>query len=94
MTQSSQDPNWLAIWTGLGLPLLVIAIGAFVKRFLNTVTRAELREAIQDSNRIIDQRHAENLKRLEAQDNELKFIRGAVGRIEGQVSGRYPQVKP
>lgn len=64
-----------------------------MKRFFATVTRAELREAIQDSNRIIDQRHAENLQRLKAQDDELKFIRGAVGRIEGQISGRYPTVK-
>lgn len=92
MTQSTQDPNWLAIWLTALVPLLV-AIGAFVKRFLNTVTRAELREAIQDSNRIIDQRHAENLQRLKAQDDELKIIRGAVGRIEGTISGRYPTVK-
>lgn len=92
MSQTSQDPNWLAIWLTALVPLAV-AIGAFVKRFLNTVTRAELREAIKDSNDVIDQRHAENLARLKAQDEQLIFIRGAVGRIEGQISGRYPAVK-
>lgn len=91
MTQSSQDPNWLP-WLGVLVPL-GIAIGAFMRRFFTSVTRSELREAIQDSNLIIDQRHAENLARLKAQDDELRFIRGAVGRIEGQISGRYPQVK-
>lgn len=93
MTQSSQDPSLLAVWIGALVPAAV-AIGAFVKRFLNTVTRAELREAIQDANRVVDERHRENLERLKAQDDELKFIRGAVGRIEGQISGRYPTVKP
>lgn len=92
MSEPSQDPSWLAIWLTALVPLLV-ALGAFVKRFLNTVTRAELREAILDSNKIVDGRHAENLARLKAQDDELKFIRGAVGRIEGQISGRYPTVK-
>lgn len=92
MTQSSQDPSWLPLWIGAIVPVIV-AVGAFVKRFLNTVTRAELREAIKDSNDVIDQRHAENLARLKAQDEQLIFIRGAVGRIEGQISGRYPAVK-
>jgi len=91
MTQPPQDPSWLP-WLGAIVPAAV-AIGAFVKRFFNTVTRAELREAIQDSQRIIDQRHEENLARLKSQDDELRFIRGSLGRIEGQISGRYPQVK-
>lgn len=65
-----------------------------MKRFFATVTRDELREAIQDSQRIIDQRHEENLARLKSQDEELRFIRGSLGRIEGQISGRYPQMKP
>lgn len=90
MSQSSQDPNWLAIWLTALVPLMV-AIGAFMKRFFNTVTRAELRQAIQDSNEIIGERHAEHLKRLDRQDEELKQIRSAVGRID--VSGRYPTVK-
>jgi hypothetical protein len=90
MTQSSQDPNGLAIWLTALVPV-VVAIGAFVKRFFATVTRAELREAIQDSNKIIDERHAEHLKRLDRQDEELKQIRVAVGRID--ISGRYPTVK-
>lgn len=94
MTQSSQDPNWLVIWLSVLLPATLIAIGAFVKRIFSTVTRAELRQAIMDSNKIIDDRHTENLARLKSQDDELKFIRGAVGRIEGQISGRYPTVKP
>ena len=92
MSQPPQDPSWLAIWLTALVPLAV-AIGAIVKRFLSTVTRAELREAIQDSNRIIDQRHAEHLKRLDRQDDELKEIRGIVGKIEGTISGRYPTVK-
>lgn len=91
MTQSSQDPNWLAIWLSVLVPAALVAIGAFVKRIFNTVTRAELRQAIMDSNKVIDERHAEHLKRLDRQDEELKQIRVAVGRID--VSGRYPQVK-
>jgi hypothetical protein len=92
MSQSSQDPSLLPLWIAAIVAALGV-IGAFVKRFLNTVTRAELREAIKDSNDVIDQRHAENLARLKAQDEQLIFIRGAVGRIEGQISGRYPAVK-
>lgn len=92
MTQSSQDPNWLAIWLSVLLPATLIAIGAFVKRIFSTVTRAELRQAIMDSNKIIDERHAEHLKRLDRQDEELKQIRVSVGRID--ISGRYPLVKP
>lgn len=97
MTQSSQDPNWLAIWLSALVPLAV-ALGAFVKRFFTTVTRAELREVIRDfakdSAKVVDERHAENLKRFQSQDDELKEIRHAVARIEGQISGRYPVVKP
>jgi hypothetical protein len=93
MTQSSQDPNWLAIWLTVLVPASLIAIGAFVKRIFTSVTRAELREAIQDSNEIIDRRHDEHLKRLDRQDDELRVIRGMLGKIEGQISGRYPQVK-
>lgn len=90
MTQPSQDPAWIP-WLGAIVPAAV-AIGAFMKRFFATVSRAELREAIQDSQRIIDQRHGENLERLAAQDRELREIRSAVGRIEGTISGRYPKV--
>ena len=68
-----------------------------MKRFFATPTREELRQAIQDSNeannRVIDQRHKENLERMAAQDRELREIRSAVGRIEGQISGRYPKVQ-
>jgi hypothetical protein len=94
MTQSSQDPNWLSIWLTVLVPAALIAIGAFVKRFFSTVTRAELREAILDSNRIIDDRHTENLTRLANQDKQLIEIRSGLSRIEGQISERYPTVKP
>lgn len=92
MTQSSQDPNWLAIWITALVPL-VCAIGAFVKRFFSTATRAELRQAIQDSNKIIDDRHAEHLSRLDKQDDELKEIRDGLRHLEGVLSGRYPTMK-
>lgn len=90
MTQQ-QDPSWLPLWVGALVPVIV-AIGAFVKRFLNTVTRAELREAIQDAGKVVDERHTENIKRLEKQDQELKEIRSGLARIEGTLSGRYPKV--
>lgn len=64
-----------------------------MKRFFSHVTRAELREAILDSNKIIDQRHEENLERLAAQDKELREIRGGVARLEGVLSGRYPRLE-
>lgn len=92
MNEPSQDPNWLAIWITALVPL-VGAIGVFVKRFLNTVTRAELREAIQDSNEIIDERHKEHLSRLDKQDKELKEIRDGLRHLEGVFSGRYPTMK-
>lgn len=91
MSQSSQDPSWLPLWIGAIVPVIV-ALGAFVKRFLNTVTRAELREAIQDNNKLTEQRHTENQARLESQDEELKVIRSTVARIEGTLSGRYPKI--
>lgn len=91
MAQVDNAPSWLA-WLGATVPA-ALAIGAFMRRFFSTVTRAELREAIQDSQRIIDQRHAENLTRLANQDEELKAIRSGLSRIEGQISGRYPKVQ-
>jgi hypothetical protein len=91
MTQSSQDPSWLPLWIAAIVPA-VVAIGALVKRFLSMVTREELRVAIQDSAKIIDERHAENLRRFENQDKELKEIRSGLARIEGTLSGRYPKV--
>ncbi len=69
------------------------ALWAGARRLLISVTREELREAIQDSNRIIDQRHAENLSRLDQQDEELKEIRDGLRRLEGQISGRYPRLE-
>ena len=63
-----------------------------MKRFLNTVTRAELREAIQDAGKVVDERHTENIRRLEKQDQELKEIRSGLARIEGTLSGQYPKV--
>jgi len=91
MTQYSQDPSWLPLWIGAIVPVIV-AVGAFVKRFLNTVTRAELREAIQDAGKVVDERHMENIRRLEKQDQELKEIRSGLARIEGTLSTQYPKV--
>jgi len=91
MSQSPEDPSWLPLWIAAVVPLLV-ALGAFVKRFLNTVTRSELREAIQDNNKLTEQRHIENQARLKDQDEELRVIRSTVSRIEGTLSGRYPKV--
>lgn len=64
-----------------------------MKRFFATVTRTELREAIQDAQKVVDSRHAENLTRLANQDIELKEIRSGLSRIEGALSGRYQQIK-
>lgn len=64
---------------------------AVLKSFF--VTRGELREAIQDAAKLTDQRHLEHLERYDKQETELKEIRGAVSRIEGQISGRYPRLE-
>ena len=72
-----------------------------MRRFFNTVSRAELREAIQDSNRIIDQRHAETHARLARQDEELKEIRqdaaatrAIAARLEGlATTGKFPRIE-
>lgn len=69
------------------------ALWAGARRLLISVTREELREAIQDSNKIIDARHAEHLKRLDQQDEELKEIRDGLNHLNGVMSGRYQQVK-
>ena len=69
------------------------ALWAGARRLLISVTREELREAIQDSNRIIDARHSEHLKRLDKQDEELKEIRDGLNHLNGVMSGRYQQVK-
>lgn len=68
------------------------ALWAGARRLLVSVTREELREAIQDSHRIIDQRHAEHLSRLDKQDAELKEIRDGLRHIEGTLSGGYPRI--
>lgn len=85
MNQQDNWPTWISA-IGAGVVIVV----TFLKSFF--VTRAELREAIQDSNRIIDQRHAEHLKRLDQQDVELKEIRDGLHHLEGVLSGRYYRV--
>ena len=70
------------------------ALWAGARRLFISVTREELRQAIKDSNQIIDARHEEHLKRLDKQDEELKRIRDALSHLQGVMSGRYPQVKP
>ena len=79
------------------LPWLASIPGAlilfFMKRIISSVSRADLREAIQDATKVVDDRHRENLQRFEAQDADLKEIRHAVARIEGQLSGRYPRIE-
>ena len=63
----------------------------FMKSFF--VTRGELREAIKDAAKLTDEKHQENINRFASQDEELREIRHAVGRIEGQLSGRYPRLE-
>lgn len=70
------------------------ALWAGARRLLISVTRDELREAIQDSNKIIDARHVEHLSRLDQQDKELKEIRDGLKHLEGVFSGRYPRIQP
>lgn len=83
-------PTWLAWVAPLGV--IMGALWAGARRLLISVTREELREAIRDSNHIIDARHAEHLKRLDKQDEELKEIRGGLHRLEGVISGKYPRI--
>ena len=79
-----------------------------MKRFLNTVTRDELQQAIAEmrkasevSQRAIDERHQEHLQRYDKQDEVLSEIKTNVARLEGRIdgaieaarTGRYPQVK-
>lgn len=69
------------------------ALWAGARRLLISVTREELRQAIQDSNRIIDQRHAEHLSRLDKQDEELKEIREGLNHLQGVMSGSRPRLE-
>jgi hypothetical protein len=42
--------------------------------------------------KVVDERHMENIRRLEKQDQELKEIRSGLARIEGTLSTQYPKV--
>lgn len=91
MGQPDNTPQWAA-WLGAAVPAAV-AVYAFLRRFFGLVSREELREAIKDAKAAIDQRHAENITRLERQDKDLQDIRSMVSRIEGQISGTYKRLE-
>jgi len=85
----NQQDNWPAWISAIGAGVVIIV--TFLKSFF--VTRGELRESIQDAAKLTDKRHDENLERFGKQDEDLQEIRQVLGRIEGQISGRYPRLE-
>lgn len=91
MIQTNSWPAWVsAVLAAIGgATMLVLAAlrGMFV-------TRAELRQAILDSQARIDARHQENRTDMALVFRRLSEVDTKPARIEGQLSGRYPSLNP
>lgn len=81
MSQPDNTPTWLA-WVS---PLVAILGALWILARRLFVTR-------EDLERMLSEKHKENVHRFERQDAELKEIRETVARIDGQLSGRYPRI--
>lgn len=82
----SQDPNWLP-WIA---PLVAVAglVWAFLRRFFVTVTRAELREALEDMRRERREMHQENLDKFEEIFGRMGDVENGLSQIRGELIGR------
>ena len=90
MSQPDNTPIWLAWIVPAGT--VIAALWAFLRRFFAMATREELKLAVGQSEANSTQRHQEN-----KQDNadlraEVSQLKAMVARIEGQLSGRYPNL--
>ena len=83
-------PSWFAWIVPVGT--VIAALWAFLRRFFAMATRQELYEAIEKAQNRIDERHAENKTDNATLKSDLSAVKAAVARIEGQLSGRYPNL--
>ena len=90
MSQPDNTPYWLAWVAPIGACLG--ALWAFLRRFFAMATREELRQAILDAQQKVDLRHEENRNDVAGLKEDITQLTRAVARIEGQLSGRYPNL--
>lgn len=90
MSQPDNTPVWLAWIVPAGT--LIAALWAFLRRFFNMATREELRLAIKEADAKVDQRHRETQQDNAELRDEVSQLKSMVARIEGQLSGRYPNL--
>jgi hypothetical protein len=86
-SQNSWWTSWLPLWITALVPLFA-GVGVMVKRFFNTVTREELKQAILESELATQQRHAEHLKRYDRQEDKLDELGKSFARLEGELRSR------
>jgi len=90
MSQPDNTSYWIGALSALGTAGAMV-IGAF--RWLSGYARkSELREAIKAIERAQQQRHQENLTHFRELFERTREIDMKTARIEGQLSGRYPNL--
>lgn len=90
MSQPDNTPVWLAWIVPAGT--VIAAAWAFLRRFFAMATREELKLAIESAQERIEERHRENKQDSADLKDEVSQLKSMVARIEGQLSGRYPNL--
>jgi len=84
----NQD-NWAGWISAIGAGVIIIV--TFLKSFF--VTHAQMREFFKDRDEERQRWHKENKADLRAIVSDMTEVKGAVRRLEGQLSGRYPRIE-
>lgn len=90
MTQPPETPTWL-LWI-VPAGTVIAALWAFLRRFFAMATREELKQSVVEVKDDMNTRHQENRADTAEIKKELGELKTLVARIEGQLSGRYPNL--
>jgi hypothetical protein len=93
MTQSPQDPSWLA-W----IPVVGGVIGGLYTGLKALfVTHGQLRRALETMEKRREERedvkHAQNLENFQTVFERMAKVEQSQARTEGMLSGRYPRIE-
>lgn len=90
----SQEP-WLG-WAAALIPMALLAVWSFVKRFLSFVTRAEFMKMLKTHEEKREEQrmelHRENIANFRTLFDRLGKVEQSQARTEGMLSGRYPRI--
>lgn len=92
---SQQPPQDWSGWANFAWGLAAPPVIWVYRRLSNAVQREEWRQYLEARDKVSDQRHSDNLDKLEKISDELKSTHGRLCTIEGwaeaQATGRHQQ---